>query len=217
MIPMLAGGVDTWGFDFSDDLAAFAYPEVRDRVLRWDVAEVGRFPFARAGGRFDTLVAIDLFEHIEEERVDGMLDGIAPSFERLAVVISSSPAFEGHVCVKPFSWWLERLRKRGFELAPEPQTLLPDEAGVYGIRAFDGPREDMSEQIVFFRRRESGSPELAPKEQVLRAGERPRVSIGVVCCDRADYLRTSHREHARLARHLHRRDRMARLRERALR
>jgi len=102
--PLLARGIDAWGFDAAEGLETFVYPEVRDRVLPFDVVEVGQFPFQRTGGGFDTFVALDLFEHIDEERVERMLDGIAAGFDRLALVISSSPDFEGHVCVKPFPW-----------------------------------------------------------------------------------------------------------------
>ncbi|HZV00117.1 MAG TPA: glycosyltransferase, partial [Planctomycetota bacterium] len=201
LIPLRSLGVDTWGFDFAEGLDAFVYPEVKDRVLRFDVTQVDRFPFERAGGRFDTFVAIDLFEHIEDDRVDRMLDGIAAHFEQLALVISSSPAFEGHVCVKPFAWWQTRLQARDFELLPEPSELLPDEQGVYGLKAFAGTQGDMSEQIVFFRRTKKASP--APEQskdasaaldrvadaKKIRARRGPRVSIGVVSCNRPDYLR----------------------------
>lgn len=151
--PLLALGVDAWGFDGAHELDQFVYPDVRERVLGFDVAQVGAFPFERAGGAFDTLVAIDLFEHVEEERVDAMLDGVSEHFERLALVISSNPAFPGHVCVKPFSWWRARLEARGFELLAEPSILTPEERESYGVRHFDGAHEDMSEQLVFFRRR----------------------------------------------------------------
>src|SRR5262249_21785621 len=88
------------------------------------------------------------------------------------------PDFEGHVCVRPFPWWLARLESRGFELLHEPRSLEPDEVGVYGVRRFDGLRDDMSEQLVFFRRR-------APAPH---GHGRPLVSIGLVCCDRPDLL-----------------------------
>jgi hypothetical protein len=178
LVPLLERGVDAWGFDFAQGLQRFVYPEVRDRVLRFDVADVGRFPFEQTGGRFDTFVAIDLFEHVEEARVERMLDGVAASFDKLALVISSSPDFEGHVCVRPFQWWLARLEARGFELLHEPRSLEPHEGGVYGVRQFDGVRDDMSEQLVFFRRRAA-----APHRQ-----GSPLISVGLVCCDRPELL-----------------------------
>src|SRR5262249_44201863 len=102
--------------------------------------------------------------------------------------------FEGHVCIKPFSWWREHLKARGFELLPEPRELLPDEQGTYGLKAFDGVHEDMSEQLVFFRWTKP-SPADRPATIAVRREtpriRRPRVSIGVVCCDRAGYLRTT--------------------------
>lgn len=195
LLPLLARGVDAWGFDAAEGLESFVYPEVRERVLPFDVAEVGNFPSERAGGEFDTFVAIDLFEHVDEARVDRMLDGVARRFERLALVISSSPAFEGHVCVKPFPWWLARMEARGFELLPEPSALAPEEAGTYGVKRFAGVLKDMSEQLVFFRRRapvtvaERRTPEpVSVAQRAPGGGQGPDVSIALVCCDRPDVL-----------------------------
>lgn len=190
LLPLLARDVDAWGFDAAKGLDAFVYPEVRDRIMAFDVTDVGRFPFDRAGGGFDTFVAIDLFEHVDEDRVDAMLDGVAASFDKLALVISSSPAFEGHVCVKPFPWWLARLEARGFELLREPDRLAPGEAGTYGVRRFDGVRDDMSEQLVFLRRRVVAPALPLPTRTRAPIGRpaRPDVSIAVVCCDRPDVL-----------------------------
>ncbi|MCO5164803.1 MAG: glycosyltransferase [Planctomycetes bacterium] len=187
LLPLLAGGVDAWGFDAARDLEAFVYPEVRGRVVAFDVARIHQFPFATTGGSFDTFVAIDLFEHIDEERVDSMLDGIAAHFERLALVISSSPAFEGHVCVKPFPWWLAKLEARGFELLAEPSVLEPHETGTYGVRRFAGVHEDMSEQLVFLRRR-SRRDGAAAAAEAAAARAQPDVSVMLVCCDRPQPL-----------------------------
>lgn len=176
---LLERGIDAWGFDLAEGLSEFVYEEVRDRVLRFDVTALDDFPYPRTGGRFDTLVAIDLFEHVEEEEVDRMLDGIARHFDQLALVISSSPVFEGHVCVKPFPWWLARLEARGYELLPEPSSLRPEEVGTYGVARFEGVKEDMSEQLVFFRAKHGSTR------------RRPKVSIGIVSCDRLDCLQTT--------------------------
>lgn len=180
VVALLERGVDAWGFDAATGLETFVYPEVRDRVLPFDVTRVGDFPFGRAGGDFDTLVAIDLFEHVPESAVDGMLDGLR-RFERLALVISSSPSFEGHICVKPFPWWLAKLEARGFELLEAPSQLLPREVGTYGVKRFQGVAEDMSEQLVFFRARAKLSDARGPVA-------RPDVTIALVCCDRPDVL-----------------------------
>jgi len=71
----------------------------------------------------------------------------------------------------------------------EPRQLCPEEEGTYGVKRFDGVREDMSEQLVFLRR--AVVPAVARTAPEPRAGAEdaaPDVSVCLVCCDRADVL-----------------------------
>jgi 2-polyprenyl-3-methyl-5-hydroxy-6-metoxy-1,4-benzoquinol methylase len=96
-------GVDASGFDHCPDLAAIAVPEVAARLRRGSVTAI---PFGPEDG-FDTLVCIDVFEHIPEDRVPAMVR----EFERLGVrdlaIHISHTELEhfGHITLRPLSWW----------------------------------------------------------------------------------------------------------------
>tara|TARA_R110002072_G_scaffold228234_6_gene385142 strand:- start:21410 stop:22291 length:882 start_codon:yes stop_codon:yes gene_type:complete len=98
-----ARGIDAWGFDLCRDLREIAYPEVRN-VLR--IGSVTDMPFA-ASDNFDTLLALDLFEHIPEHRVPAMVTEI----ERLNVthvvahIALCEFQYPGHLTLRPLSWW----------------------------------------------------------------------------------------------------------------
>ena len=111
-----ARGIDAWGFDLCPDLHQIAYPEVRD-VLR--IGSVTEIPFT-AADYFDTLLALDLFEHIPEDRVPQMVAEI----ERLQVtnvvahIALCEFQYPGHLTLRPLSWWDRQLGKSFRRIAP---------------------------------------------------------------------------------------------------
>jgi len=112
-----ARGIDAWGFDLCLDLNEIAYPEVRD-VLR--VGSVTEMPFTPEDG-FDTLLALDLFEHIPEHRVPEMVLEI----ERLHVtqvvahIALCEFQYPGHQTLRPLSWWDRQMAKSFRRISPE--------------------------------------------------------------------------------------------------
>lgn len=112
-----ARGVDAWGFDLCRDLDQIAYPEVRDVLRTGSVTDI---PFGPEDG-FDTLLALDLFEHIPEDRVPRMVQEL----ERLNVtrVIAHIALVEfqypGHLTLRPLSWW-DRAMQPAFRRVSPP-------------------------------------------------------------------------------------------------
>ncbi len=96
-------GVDAHGFDHCPDLLRIALPEVAPFLRRGGMNAI---PFAREDG-FDTLVCIDVFEHVPEDRVQAMVAEFARlGVRHLAVhVVHSEIEHHGHITLRPLSWW----------------------------------------------------------------------------------------------------------------
>ncbi|MFK7738891.1 MAG: class I SAM-dependent methyltransferase [Planctomycetota bacterium] len=100
-------GVEAHGFDHSPDLDRIAVPEVASFLRQGSLTNI---PYGPEDG-FDTLVCIDVFEHVPEDRVPKMVE----EFDRLGVqflaVHISHTELEhvGHITLRPLSWWDEQL------------------------------------------------------------------------------------------------------------
>ena len=100
-------GVDAHGFDHCPDLGRIAVPEVAPWLRQGSVTKI---PYGPEDG-FDTLLCIDVFEHLPEDRVAAMV----AEFDRLqvqnlAVHISHTELEHfGHITLRPLSWWDEQL------------------------------------------------------------------------------------------------------------
>lgn len=96
-------GVEAHGFDHCPDLARIAIPEVAGNLRRGGVTAI---PYGPADG-FDTLVCIDVFEHVPEDRVPQMvreIDRLGVKFLALHIVHTELEHF-GHITLRPLSWW----------------------------------------------------------------------------------------------------------------
>jgi len=100
-------GVETFGFDHCPDLDRIAVPEVAPYLRQGSVTKMPYGP----EDEFDTLLCIDVFEHVPEDRVPDMV----AEFDRLGVknlaVHISHTELEhfGHITLRPLSWWDEQL------------------------------------------------------------------------------------------------------------
>jgi len=100
-------GVEAYGFDHCPDLGRIAVPEVAPWLRQGSVTKM---PFGPEDG-FDTLMCIDVFEHLPEDRVPEMV----AEFDRLGVknlaVHISHTELEhfGHITLRPLSWWDQQL------------------------------------------------------------------------------------------------------------
>lgn len=115
-----ARGVDAHGFDLCADLDRVAYPEVREFVRRGSVTTI---PFGPDDG-FDTLTALDVFEHIPEDRIPAMVAEFVRLGVRTVVALIAQCEFQykGHLTLRPLTWW-DRLLGPRFRRRHDAHTL----------------------------------------------------------------------------------------------
>ncbi len=113
-------GIDAWGFDLCADLARIAYPEVAAFLRQ---GRMDAMPFGPEHG-FDTLLALDVFEHVPERAIRPMV----AEFVRLGVkrVVAHIALVEfhyaGHITLRPLSWWDRQLAPWFLRVAPAGQA-----------------------------------------------------------------------------------------------
>ncbi|MBL8729302.1 MAG: class I SAM-dependent methyltransferase [Planctomycetes bacterium] len=115
-------GIDAHGFDVCPDLAhgadAPAAPFVHSGAL-------DAIPFGPEHG-FDTLLALDVFEHIPEHQVGAMVAEFARLGVRRLVAQISLCEFQyaGHITLRPLSWWDRQLAPWFHRVVPRNQRDL---------------------------------------------------------------------------------------------
>src|SRR5207302_4412866 len=96
-------GIDAYGFDVIPTIHEITFPEVRDYVRQGSLTAI---PY-NASDAFDTLIAIDVLEHIPERDLGKVIEewcrlGII----KLVLLINLNQFwFPGHVTMRPLSWW----------------------------------------------------------------------------------------------------------------
>ena len=110
-------GIDAHGFDVIPNLPDIAFEEVRDYLRVGSLTDI---PFDPGDG-FDTLIAIDVLEHIPERDISAMVDEWSRMrFQKLVLLINLNQFwFPGHITLRPLSWWADQWKSR-FRLS---QTL----------------------------------------------------------------------------------------------
>ncbi len=112
-----ARGIDAHGFDLCPDLARIAYPEVAPFLRQGSVESI---PFAPEDG-FDTLLALDVFEHIPERSVPAMVREFARLGVRRVIAHIALVEFQypGHITLRPLPWWDAQLAPWFRRVAPK--------------------------------------------------------------------------------------------------
>ena len=107
-------GVEAWGFDVIPNLGDIAFEEVRDYLRVGSLTEI---PFDASDG-FDTLIAVDVLEHIPEPDIPAMVEEwTRMGLQRLVLLINLNEFwFPGHITLRPLSWWAEQW-KSSFSLS----------------------------------------------------------------------------------------------------
>ena len=110
-------GMDAHGFDVIPNLRDIAFEEVRDYLRVGSLTDI---PFDASDG-FDTLVAIDVLEHIPERDIPAMVEQwTLMGLQKLVLLINLNQFwYPGHITLRPIPWWAEQWRFR-FRLS---QTL----------------------------------------------------------------------------------------------
>lgn len=117
-----AHGVEVAGIDFSEDVRAATWPNIREHYIAGDFGERCR-ELAAAGRRFDTLCAFDIWEHLHPRRLHDYIAALASVASEDALFVFVVPAFgEDRVFGEQFPLEVEENRAR-FE-AREPFDYL---------------------------------------------------------------------------------------------
>ena len=95
--------MDAGGFDVIPNIREIAFPEIRDYVRCGSLTEI---PFS-SDDAFDTLVAIDVLEHIPERDLPLMVkEWCRIGVRQLVLLINLNQFwFPGHITLRPLSWW----------------------------------------------------------------------------------------------------------------
>lgn len=120
-------GVDAYGVDPSPALSELTV--IREHFVR-TTADLLPFPNAA----FDAVLCTDTLAHIPEPFLDRSLREIARVCGRSLVLAidCADPTREGHLTMRPRSWWLERLSGLGITPLPDRDQRMPGppEAGL---------------------------------------------------------------------------------------
>ncbi len=96
-------GIDASGFDVIPNISEIAFPEVREYLRHGSLTAI---PFTD-DDKFDTLVAIDVLEHIPERDVARMVEEwVRLGVRRLVLLINLNQFwYPGHITLRPLEWW----------------------------------------------------------------------------------------------------------------
>jgi SAM-dependent methyltransferase len=118
-------GVDVAGVDFSEDIRAFVWPEVRDAFISGDIRERCR-ELAAVGRRFDTLCGFDIWEHLAPSALHDYIASVLEVATPDALCVFVIPAFgEDRVFGEQFPLEFEENRA-AFEAREPFRYLLAD-------------------------------------------------------------------------------------------
>ena len=126
-------GIDCYGFDVIPGLEDISFPEVLGRLRGGSLTSI---PFSRAHG-FDTLVAVDVLEHIPERDIPQMVaEWKRLDLSKLVLLVNLNQFwYPGHITLRPLEWWAEQWRDSfrlvGIESRFEDLPLVYSNAGRY--------------------------------------------------------------------------------------
>jgi hypothetical protein len=101
-------GIDAYGFDVIPNVQEIAFPEAREFLRHGSLTAI---PFSAADG-FDTLIAIDVLEHIPERDLPQMVgEWLKLGVSKLVLLINLNQFwFPGHITLRPLWWWADRFQ-----------------------------------------------------------------------------------------------------------
>lgn len=103
-------GLDVYGFDVIPNLKDIAFPETREYLRVGSLTDI---PFADDDG-FDTLIAVDVLEHIPERDLPQMVqEWLRLDVRRLILLINLNEFwFPGHITLRPLDWWADQWKEQ---------------------------------------------------------------------------------------------------------
>lgn len=123
-------GVDTYGFDLCPDIEKVAYRDVAPWIRHGSIDAI---PFGSEDG-FDTLIALDVFEHVPEHKIGPMVSEFARlGVQRVVAHIAHCEfQYPGHVTLRPLSWWDRQMAPWFQRVLPAAQPIV---AGAFSRRS----------------------------------------------------------------------------------
>jgi|SRR6185295_19151048 len=96
-------GIDAWGFDVIPNIRDIAFPEAREFLRMGSLTGI---PYSKEDG-FETLIAIDVLEHIPERDIPRMIEEWKSlGVRKLILLINLNQFwFPGHITLRPLWWW----------------------------------------------------------------------------------------------------------------
>jgi hypothetical protein len=106
-------GVDCWGFDVIPGIEKISFPEVCGRLKEGSLTAI---PYSGSDG-FDTLVAVDVLEHVPERDIPQMVaEWRRLDVTKLVLLVNLNQFwYPGHITLRPIDWWAEQW-KNAFRL-----------------------------------------------------------------------------------------------------
>jgi hypothetical protein len=101
-------GLDIYGFDVIPNVKDIALPAMSDFLRMGSLTDI---PFDSDDG-FDTLVAVDVLEHIPERDLPLVVaEWQRLGFRKLVLLINLNQFwFPGHITLRPLDWWARQWR-----------------------------------------------------------------------------------------------------------
>jgi len=101
-------GIEAYGFDVSPDLDKIVIDEVRLYIRQGSILNIPFF----TSDKFDTFIAIDVFEHIPIGQIDNMIKEIARINVKYIVTVINYFDYKhiGHITMKSLLWWQKKFR-----------------------------------------------------------------------------------------------------------
>jgi hypothetical protein len=99
-------GLDAYGFDVIPNVEEIAFPEVRGYLRHGSLTAI---PYD-ANDHCDTLIAIDVLEHIPERDLPAMIEEwLRLGIRQLVLLINLNQFwFPGHITLRPLWWWADQ-------------------------------------------------------------------------------------------------------------
>jgi hypothetical protein len=106
-------------------MASTSAPSRTERTPAWRPSCARAHPFGADDG-FDTLLALDVFEHIPEQQIGAMIGEFARLGVRRVVAQISLCEFQyaGHITLRPLSWWDRQLAPWFHRVVPPNQCEI---------------------------------------------------------------------------------------------
>jgi SAM-dependent methyltransferase len=97
------------GVEREEAARAFMSPNAKERIVIGDATN-GSCP----GGKFDMVTCVEVAEHIEPEKTEGLLDNVTSRSAKWLFFTADDTPSRLHINLHPLSWWQEQIEGRGF-------------------------------------------------------------------------------------------------------